>query len=97
VAINPFTGGKHRTVVESKRYEREMLALGDIQRLDEALRGFVFTVSWDPEKGRNTVIPGIRGMVVGGYGVPSMVIYYTVTLGDDVELLSVRLADDSDG
>lgn len=81
-----------RTVVESERYSDEISKLGDLRRLDEALAGFQFTVSWDPECGQETANPAIRGIVVGGYGVAPMVIYYSFT-ATQVILESIRLAD----
>lgn len=96
MAANPFTGGKHRTIIESVRYENESLALGDIKRLDEALVGFHFTVAWNPNCGKQTAHPSIRAMPIGGYGVPSLVIYFASLDDDHVVLLSIRRASAPD-
>lgn len=91
-APNPFT---QRTIVESKRYEAELAALGDVKRMDEVLEGFMFTVSWNPKCGKPTDHPKIMGMVVGGYGAASLVVYYSFN-DQKVMLESITVAEDGD-
>jgi hypothetical protein len=63
--------------------------------IDDALEGFQFTVAWNPECGQSTSNPNIRGIVVGGYGVPFMVIYYAHD-AESVLLVSTALAEEPD-
>lgn len=40
----------HREVRESKDFEKQKARLGDIRRIDEALDGFIWLVSREPEE-----------------------------------------------
>lgn len=85
---------RRRTLIESKRYERERNALIPHTPLADAILTEIHdAISVRPEVGQETDQPGVYAAPTGSSPVmPSVVIYYTYNQ-DEVVLMSIRMAD----
>jgi hypothetical protein len=93
----PSPGPTYREIVESDRFKKEKAAFGDVKRLDQALHGATFMISWDPMCGQETHNPQIRAIPVGGgFDVSSLVIYYSFN-AERVVLESITRGADANG
>jgi hypothetical protein len=84
-------------IVESERFQQERDTISkDVERWDDVMRGVTWALAREPdEAGKKTVVEDIYALPTeAAPDVPATVIYYRVH-AKQVELLSVRLADDA--
>lgn len=88
---------KHREIKESKDFEKQKAALGDVRRLDEALSGFIWLVSRGPEE-FPTIAPNSRvriaeaGPLFSDEGtLQNYMILFRIESEDAVELLWIEV------
>lgn len=84
-----------RTVREAKEFTEQLQSIGDIERLDDALRGVYWAVATNPEEFAGVVgsVRLVKTIRIGG--VPALCIRFRVVDEDLVELLHVELASTS--
>ena len=80
---------RYRTLAHDGRYDEECRSLGDVQRMDEALRFLHQRLAEHPEQGRQLRAGSAVWAAVTQYTRPTFIIYYTFD-ADSVTLLSIR-------
>jgi len=82
---------KARTLVETDQYAAELASLGNIRRLDEALRGLMWSLATKPEEWEQ--IPGMRLRLAKtdafANAPPGLRIWFVIE-DDKVHLLSIE-------
>jgi hypothetical protein len=76
------SNGCLREIVHSRRFEKDRDSIdGNIERMDEALRGLEWVVARSPEAGQSTDAPGIYGHPLDLSNSRSAVVYYSFDTG----------------
>jgi hypothetical protein len=95
--------GRIRTLVETEEYRQRLAALGQIKRLDEALRGAMFAIAANAEIfAQDPNFPSIRYAFIRGVQTPhrswpKLVIRFRITSESDIDLLDIGPAAIEEG